>query len=319
VSGQENRGAVHRAGLVALCGRPNVGKSTLLNALVGADLAVVSARPQTTRERMMGIWTTADFQAVLVDTPGLHAARSALNRFMVKEALMGASDVDVILMLAEIPRVPDAAAAAAWAPGPGATAALEDLARTGRPVVLVLTKADVLDEPDLVLPIIDQWQRRHPFAEVVVTSARRGQGLSALREAIVARLPEGPPLWGDALSDKDLRWHAAQLVRGELFEQLEQELPYACAVTVEAFEEGAGGDRILATVHVERESQKGIVIGRGAARLKAIGTAARRRITALTGRRCDLRLTVRVTPGWTEDPRLLERLGYTAHREDGGP
>jgi GTP-binding protein Era len=304
-----------KAGFVALCGRPNVGKSTLLNALLGENLAVATALPQTTRERMLGVWTTDRFQAVLVDTPGIHRPKSALNRFMVDEAVRGAADVDVILMLAEVPRLPGGpegpAAAAAWQVGPGARQAVELLAPLGKPMVLVLTKADLLGDRDLLLPLIERWQAIHPFAAVVPVSALHQRGLEGLREELERLLPTGAPFFeGDQLSDKSMRWHAAELIRGVLFEQLGQELPYSSAVSIRSFREGSKGDTIEATIHVERESQKGIVIGAKGRMIKAISMAAREKISALTGRPCSLFLEVRVDSDWTRDPRKLARLGY---------
>ena len=304
-----------RAGFVALCGRPNVGKSTLLNALLGETLAVATPLPQTTRERMLGVWTTDTFQAVLVDTPGIHRPKSALNRFMVDEAVRGAREVDVILMLAEVPKLPvgpeGAAAAAAWQVGPGARAALELLVGLGRPIVLVLTKADLLRERDLMLPIIERWRALHEFAAIVPIAALERRNLEGLREALERLLPAGEPFFAaDQLSDKSMRWHAAELIRGELFELLGQELPYSCAVTIRKFTEGKQGDTIEATIHVERDSQKGIVIGAKGKMIKAISMAARAKIAALSGRPCALFLEVRVDSDWTRDARKLERLGY---------
>lgn len=304
-----------KAGFVALCGRPNVGKSTLLNALLGETLAVATALPQTTRERMLGVWTTDRFQAVLVDTPGIHQPKSALNRFMVDEAVRGAADVDVILMLAEVPKLPSgpegAAAAAAWQVGPGARRALELLIPLGRPMVLVLTKADLLADRELLLPLIERWQALHQFAAVVPVSALQQRNLAGLQAVLDELLPAGQPFFErDQLSDKSMRWHASELIRGVLFELLGQELPYSCAVTIRKFSEGKQGDTIEATIHVERDSQKGIVIGAKGKMIKAISMAARAKIAALSGRPCALFLEVRVDPDWTRDPRKLERLGY---------
>jgi len=304
-----------RSGFVALCGRPNVGKSTLLNALLGEDLAVASSLPQTTRERMLGIWTTPRFQAVLVDTPGIHRAKSALNKFMVDEALRGAKGVDLILMLAEVPQFPGGpageAAAQEWEPGPGAVEAVRLLVEVGKRMVLVLTKSDLLGERDLLLPIIAKWQAIHAFDAVIPVSALRDQGLAALRAEVEGALPEGPALYDmEQLSDRSTRWHAAELIRSELFARLGQELPYSCAVTIADFKEVRERDRVDALIHVERASQKGIVIGAKGKSIKAISMAARARIEALTGRPCELFLEVRVTPRWTKDPKKLEDLGY---------
>lgn len=304
-----------RAGTVALCGRPNVGKSTLLNALVGSDLAVATRFPQTTRERQLGVWSGEGFQAVLVDTPGIHRAKSALNRFMVDEALRGAQAVELVLLLAEAPVLPDAEAAEAWTPGEGARAALEAIAATGRPIALVLTKVDRVADRALLLPVLRTWSQLHPFTALIPVSATTGEGLEVLREHVVAALPVAPALFPeDQLSDRAMRWHAGERVRAALFAHLRDELPYCCAVTVESFKEQRRPPRdiIRASVHVERESQKPMVIGRGAETIKAISMAARRAIAELTGRPCELYLEVKVTPNWTRDPALMERLGLHA-------
>jgi GTP-binding protein Era len=307
-----------RSGFVAICGRPNVGKSTLLNALLGEELAIASSLPQTTRERMLGIWTTDRFQAVLVDTPGIHRARSALNKFMVDEALRGARGVDVILMLAEVPVVVGDAMQE-WEPGPGAVDAVERLSALGAPMVLVLTKADLLSDRRLLLPIIAKWQAIRHFDAVVPVSALRKGNLDALRDEIEAALPVGPPLYdAEHLSDRSTRWHAAELIRAELFERLGQELPYSCAVTIAEFKELRERDHIEAIIHVERSSQKGIVIGAKGQGIKGISMGARKRIEALTGRPCELFLEVRVTPRWTRDPSKLAELGYRVSETDEG-
>jgi len=304
-----------RAGFIALCGRPNVGKSTLLNALIGEPIAVATASPQTTRERLLGIWTGDDFQAVLVDTPGIHRPRSALNRFMVDQALRAAKDVDLILLLAEAPSLADAAAAEAWEPGPMQREVLERLAGLARPIALVLTKVDQLADPRLMIPLIATWSQLHPFAAVVPVSALQGHNLDRLVEVVRAHLPPAEAYLYDPdhLSDRQMRWHAAEIVRGQLFEHLGEELPYSCAVTVGRYKEGRrseAADRIEATIHVERDSQKGMVIGKGGQTIRAISTAARATISRLTGRPCDLFLDVRVEKNWTRDPAAMERLGY---------
>ncbi len=308
-----------RSGRVGLCGRPNVGKSTLLNALVGAELAVATRFPQTTRERQLGVWTTPQMQAVLVDTPGIHRAKSAHNRFMVDEALRGARSVDVLLLLAEVPALADAETAAAWEPGEGAQAALTALAALGKPITLVLTKVDRLSPQDLLLPIIARWSALHPFAAVIPVCAHTGFGLDALRSHIHRGLPLRPPVFAeDQLSDRSMRWHAGERVRAALFQHLGDELPYACAVTIEAFKEQKRPEKdiIRATIHVERESQKAMVIGKAGQTIKAISIDARRGISRLTGRACDLFLNVTVTANWTRDPALMQRLGL--HEAVGG-
>lgn len=306
----------HRYGSVAICGRPNVGKSTLVNALIGEVVLVATPYPQTTRERVLGIWTGRAFQAVLVDTPGIHRARSALNRFMVAEAKRATRGVDLIVLLAEVPVLADSDAADGWKPGPVATEVLEHMASTALPMVLVLTKLDRLERRDLLLPVISRWTALHAFEAIVPVSAQTGEGMEALEREVVSRLPEGPALYdADQLSDRPLRWHAAELIRAELFEHLGQELPYSCTVTVESYEEHDDRHRVRATIHVERDSQKGMAVGRGGKVIKAISSGARQRIAELIGKPCELFLEVRVTKNWTKSPELLDRLGY---RDPGG-
>jgi GTP-binding protein Era len=308
--------APHRSGFVAICGRPNVGKSTLLNALLGEPVAVATPYPQTTRERLLGIWTEAAFQAVLVDTPGIHRARSALNEFMVRQAVAAARDVDLVLLLDEAPAFRDAATAEAWQPGEVALSALQMLAPLGHPIVLVLTKVDRLRDRSLLLPVLANWGARHEFAAIVPTAALQGEGLDTLRNEVVQRLPEGPQLYPpEDLSDRGMRWHAAELVRAELFEHLGDELPYSCAVRVDRYEHKRDRDRIVATIFVERDSQKGMVIGKGGRVVGAVRTGAQARIERLAGRPCELHLSVEVAKNWTKDPSKLERLGY---RDPGG-
>ena len=300
----------HRFGFVAVCGRPNVGKSTLVNALLGEPVAVATEHPQTTRERMLGIHTREGFQAVLVDTPGLHRAKSALNRTMVAQALAGCRDVDVVLYLAEVPQL-SADAAEEWEPGDVAREGLDALTKLGRPIVLVLTKIDRLADPRALLPITRKWTQLAEFAAIVPVAALQGTGLDVLERELVARLPPGPAHYpADQLTDRPLRWHAAELIRAELFVHLAQELPYSCAVVVERYEERKHGDAIAATIHVERTSQRGMVIGRGGTMIKAISIGARQRIERLTGRPCDLRLRVDVAQDWTRDPARLATFGY---------
>jgi GTP-binding protein Era len=303
----------HRFGKVAVCGRPNVGKSTLINALLGETISIVTARPQTTRERVLGIWSTDQFQAVLTDTPGIHEPRSALNRFMVDEAFRSAKNVDLVFLLDEAPALTGAEALRKWEPGPMVRETHAKLVKFGVPIVLILTKIDRLKAKDHLLQIIRRWQTEGDFADIVPISSTQGDGLERLAPILAERLPEGPPQFSrDDLSDRQMRWHAAELIRGELFACLGQELPYSCAVTVTEYKEGAGEDVVRATVFVERESQKGMVVGRGGARIREVSMAAREKIAALSGHRCHLFLTVQVAKNWTKDPDKLADFGYVA-------
>ncbi len=301
----------HRSGFVAICGRPNVGKSTLLNALLGEPLAVATPHPQTTREKLLGVWTEDAFQAVLVDTPGIHRARSALNKYMVAQALAGARDVDLVLLLVETPLFRTAEDAIEWEPGEAAMEALELLRELSRPIALVMTKIDRLPDSDLLIPVLQTMSALHAFEAVVPTAASTGEGLDALRSMVRGRLPQGPRYYEDgSLSDRPMRWHAAELVRAELFEHLRDEVPYSCAVVVTAYREGATTDRIRATVFVERPSQKGLVIGKRGSMIGKLRQGSQRRISNLTGRDCEVHLEVDVAKNWTRDPSKLETLGY---------
>lgn len=311
----------HRFGFVALFGRPNVGKSTLLNALLGEAVAVATALPQTTRERMLGIWSAPEFQAALIDTPGFHAPKSALNEHMVREAVASVRAADVVALLVEMPQL-SAAARDEWDPGEGAKAALESArsaAARGVPLILVVTKCDLARDPADYELVVQKWRALAEFVEAIGISVDAGTGLDELGRAVSTRLPEGPPLYRDGeLSDRSMRWHAAEIIRGVAFAALERELPYSCAVTIGAYREGRQRDRIEATLHVERNSQKGIVIGAGGRMIRSISMQARTRIAQLTGRPCDLFLDARVTAHWTREPAQLEALGYVADLEVSG-
>lgn len=307
-----------RSGFIAFCGRPNVGKSSLLNQLVGVELAVTTPFPQTTRETHFGVWTTPNFQAVLVDTPGIHQPRSAMNRFMVQQALYGAKDVDLILLLAELPQLTEEEAEL-WQPGEGARLALQSLVSLGKPIALVLTKSDQVKNREIILPVIDKWRQMHDFCETLITSARTKEGLDELRSLVESTLKPGPLYFDkDALSDRSARWHAAERIRKAIFHSLKQELPYRCAVTIEMYkeQEHPPKDHIRAVIHVEQESQKAIVVGHKGTMIRKISMAARKEISEFNQRPCDLFINVKVTPNWTQNPKLMEQLGY--HGPIGG-
>ena len=290
-----------RAGIVTVVGRPNAGKSTLLNRLVGQKLSITSPKPQSTRDRIVGIRTENGVQMVLLDTPGLLDPSYALQSAMRATALAALDDADVIVHLAD---------AQAGAPPPLEQAATLPAAPRA-PVLVVLTKIDMVPASELA-----KVRERQPAALLV--SALTGEGIPALVDAIGARLPESPYLYPqDELSTQHLRFFAAELVRETALEQLSDEVPYSIACEIEEFREDRTPVYIRAVVHVERESQKRILIGAGGARVKQIGRVARQKIERLTGTSIYLDLWVKVLPNWRRDPHALARLGYSLPpRED---
>ena len=297
----------HRAGFVAIVGRPNVGKSTLLNRLVGQKLAIVSPKPQTTRGRILGVITRQDAQVALLDTPGLHVAKGGLNARMVRLALRTLADADLALFLIEAgPPAIDAAT----------RKALDQVKAADKPTLLVINKIDALPRIQL-LPLIDRWKELHPWTDVYPLSALKGENVEGFVDALIAHLPEAPPMfppeqWTD-MQERDL---CSELIREQLLRHTGQEVPYSAAVLIEQFDESEretgqrGLVRIAASVLVERDSQKAIVIGKGGARLKEIGSDARREMERLLGAKVFLQLHVRVEPGWTRTTKGLRRAGY---------
>lgn len=292
-----------RSGYVAILGAPNAGKSTLLNRLLGEKIAITSRRPQTTRNRILGVVHRPGAQMILLDTPGVHRPRGPLNARIVEAALAVVAEVDLLLWVLDVER-----------PDPESEALLlERLAAAGKPLLLALNKIDRVQK-ETVLPLMAAWQARHPsFGAMVPISARHGTQVEALVTEMAARLPEGPPLFPeDHLTDQPERVIVAELVREKVFRLTGEEIPYSSAVTIETFREEAARPlvHIDATIHVERDSQKGIVIGKGGAKLRQIGTAAREDIERLLGTRVFLKLFVRVQKNWTRDTRAIQRFGY---------
>lgn len=290
-----------RAGFVAVVGRPNVGKSTLVNALVGAKVSITSPKPQTTRHRMLGICTTPAAQVVLVDTPGIHRVeKNAMNRMMNRAARGSLADVHAALLVTEGVR---------WTDEDGlAFAALAD---AGVPVVWVINKVDVVKDKGALLPFIGEHTRERSFAAVLPLSALKRKGLERLLDELTKLLPEGEPLFGeDEITDRSERFLAGELVREQLMLRLGEEVPYSTTVEIERFEEDGAMARIGAVVWVERESQKPIVIGKGGERMKAIGQGAREGMERLFGRKVFLEVWVRVREGWSDDEAALARFGY---------
>jgi GTPase len=306
-----------KAGFVALVGRPNAGKSTILNGALGEKLAAVTPKPQTTRERILGVLTTAGYQMAFVDTPGYHRPKRELNRYMVREAIRALSEVDAVALVVD----------ATTEFGEEDKALLEEIAKAEKPAVLALNKIDRLKDKSQLLPMISAWSARHPFAAIVPISASRKDGVDRLLGELAAHLPEGPALYpADQYTDRPARFVVAELIREQVFLQTGQEIPYASAVTIERYEdpeelgEPAEGRPpratvISATIHVERDSQKAIVIGKGGQMLKKIGTAARQAIEEAIGQKVFLELFVRVEPDWSHDPQAMRKLGYEESKE----
>jgi GTP-binding protein Era len=290
------------SGFVALIGRPNAGKSTLLNRLVGEKLSMVSARPQTTRNRITGIRTTPEAQIVFVDTPGLHAGRGQLGEFMQKTAERAAEDVDVVCLVVD--------ASAREEPD---QVVLAPLAEFRGPVFCALNKVDRVRPKSRLLPLIERWRAARDFADIVPISATDGTNCERLLALLTRALPEHPAFFpADATSDQPETFYVAEVIRERIFHLTHQEVPYAVAVRVDDLVERSRPERldIRATIFVEQESQKGILIGKAGAMLKRIGTEARRELERFFGIQVFLGLTVDVRRNWRRDPRALREFGF---------
>ncbi len=289
------------SGFVSILGRPNAGKSTLLNALTGEKLAIVSDKPQTTRTLVQGVVTTGQAQIVFVDTPGIHKPDSLFNTRMMETIRAALDQRDLLVYVADASRPP----------GDADWESLELIRQTVTPVLLALNKVDRVKPKELLLPVIERFKSRHDFAEFIPVSALTGQGIEDLRSAIVSRLPEGPAYFpADYITDQPERFVAAELIRERLLEETHQEVPHSIAVVVEKWEEKPKLTRIAATVYVERPGQKGIVIGAGGSMLKRIGTLARQEIERMLERKVFLELYVKVRPHWREDKQFLNELDW---------
>jgi GTPase len=296
------------AGTVAILGRPNVGKSTLLNQVVGQKLAIVSAKPQTTRNRILGVWNGPAGQIVFVDTPGVHAARGALNKFMVDEAMGVIDGVDAALLVVEPPQ-----SSAAVKVASAERQILEALKSSRTPIVLAINKVDTVKDKPSLFPVLKAWQELADFAGLVPVSAKKGSGIAGLVKELCKVLPAGAPLYGpDMLTDRTERFLASELIREQLFLALRQELPYATAVVIDNWEERSDKNDVVidASIVVERDSQKSIVLGKGGAMIRDIGTRARAEVSAMLDRPAHLRLFVKVAPEWTTSPGAIAQLGY---------
>ncbi len=292
---------VSRCGMVAIVGRPNVGKSTLLNHLLGQKISITSRKPQTTRHRILGVATREEVQIVYVDTPGLHRGEGkALNRVMNRAALAAMRDVDAVLFVVD---------RLAWTEGD--EQALEAVRRARKPTLLVINKTDRLEDRAALLPHIELLRGKHDFAAIVPVSALRGSNLDALEREIGALLPMAEHLFPeDQVTDRSERFMVAEIVREKLVRQLGEELPYASAVQIEEFRVEREVVHIAALILVDKPGQKAIVIGQGGARLKRVGVEARADIERLLGAKVMLRLWVKVRSGWADDERALASLGY---------
>lgn len=339
--------ASFRAGFVAIVGQPNVGKSTLLNLILGEKLAIVSPKPQTTRSRLLGVLHLPGVQLALLDTPGLHRPseqrQTLLNRYMIEEAQAAAADVDAILLVIDASRSLPEKKREKQVKGENGEVTLgrakrprscdetpiavqidaadrfivQQLAALGKPIVLALNKIDKCKDKGLLLPVLELWSQAHEFAAIVPTAALSGKGVDRLLGSLCRVLPTGPALFpDDMLTDVPERALAAERIREQLFRQTEQELPYATAVTIDAWEERAGkqGERkvsvISATIHVEKLNQKRIIIGHAGERIRSIGAEARVEIEEMLGCVVHLELFVRVDADWSRTERGLSEMGY---------
>jgi GTP-binding protein Era len=289
-----------RCGTVSLVGRPNTGKSSLLNRLVGEKLSIVSPRPQTTRHLVRGILTVSDCQYIFVDAPGNPPRlKSVLHKALNRRVAEAASEADVVLFVVEAARF-----------GPEDRAALERIPR-GQKTIAVVNKVDTVKRASELIPFLDRLGKTRDFAAVVPVSARTGKNMPALLRVIGDALPEGPPAYPeDQLTDRDERFFAAEMLREQLFATLGEELPYRCEVMIESFKEEGALRRIEASILVERDSQKAIVLGKGGERLKAMASAARRELERLFQGKVYLGVWVKVRRAWTDDARVLRQLGY---------
>ncbi|HEX3280504.1 MAG TPA: GTPase Era [Pyrinomonadaceae bacterium] len=290
-----------RSGYVALVGRPNAGKSTLLNALIGQKIAAVSDKPQTTRFRIQGVITEPEGQIVLVDTPGVHRPGYEMNRRMmatVQDALLG---VDLVCLIRD----------ASVSTGSGDKFVLELVQRSQKPALLLLNKTDKLKDKSTLLPLIEWYSNEYDWAELIPLSALRGKAIDVVKKMMIKHLPPGAPMFGEEeLTDQSVRTMTAEIVREKILQATQEEIPYVTAVVVEKWDdEREDFTRIHCAIFVERDSQKKIVIGKGAARLKEIGIEARADIESLIGHRCHLELFVKVEKDWRDKQNLLDEMG----------
>ncbi|HSW93857.1 MAG TPA: GTPase Era [Gammaproteobacteria bacterium] len=290
-----------KCGFVAIVGRPNVGKSTLLNALIGKKISIISPKPQTTRNQILGIKTTGETQIVYIDTPGLHdAEKRAMNRYMNRLANAVILDADVIVFIIEATRFLS-----------DDELVLKKVMDANVPVILAINKIDKLNDKKDILPLIEKYSAKYHFAHIIPISAKRKENLESLQKTLLNMMPEGPHLFPDEqITDKNERFQVGEIIREKVIRATEQELPYSTTVVVESMKEEGKLVEISAIIWVEREGQKPIVIGKNGERLKNIGTAARKDIVKLLEKKVFLRLWVKVKSDWTDDEKALGSLGF---------
>ena len=297
----ESNKKTFKSGYVAIVGKPNVGKSTLINDFLGCKLSIVTPKPQTTRKKIMGVLTKEEYQIVFYDTPGVMEPRYELQKYMVKEAFDAIEDADVVLMMAE-PFEP---------PTEWDKEILKKLSQVNTPVILAINKIDLI-EKDSLIPILSEYDKRFKFAEIVPISALKGTNLDLMLNLVVKYLPEGEPFYPeDYMTDYNERFLASEIIREKVFEFYGEEIPYSTTVEIEEFKEReAGKDFIKAIIFVERDSQKGIIIGENGKAIKRVGVIAREEIEKQIGRRVYLELWVKVMEKWRKDKSKLYKLGY---------
>jgi GTP-binding protein Era len=303
------------SGFVCILGRPNAGKSTLLNALVGERLAIISPKPQTTRNRIQGILhiprqgKRSGAQVILIDTPGVHKPDTSLGRKMMHEVREAIEGCDLVLLVADVARPLNFED----------QAALRIAQQAGTPVFLLLNKIDLLKDKKRLLPIIDRYQKLHAFQEIIPLSALKKDGLSLLLEKVVAALPAGPPYFReDQITDQPVRFMAAEIIREHVLLATNEEVPHATSVIVDRFEEEPRLTRVAATIYCEREGQKAILVGKGGQMLKKIGSAARLDMERMFGKKVYLELFVKVQPGWRDSRAFVEELDWRRQLETLG-
>jgi GTP-binding protein Era len=296
-----------KSGFATILGRPNAGKSTLLNTLVGSKIAIVTHKPQTTRNRVQGIINLPAkkgrpaAQVILIDTPGVHKPDTRLNQRMMQEVREGLEGSDLILLITD----------ATERFGPGEKFVLEMAKKTKTPAFLLLNKVDLIKQKDKLLALIEHWRQLHDFAEIIPISAKKKDNLDVLLDAVVKHLPDGPSYFpSDQLTDQPLRFLVAELIREQVLLDTAEEIPYATSVIVERYEEEGKLVRIAAAIYCERESQKPILIGKGGQMLKKIGTGARLQIERMLEKKVFLELFVKVKPGWRESRQFVDELDW---------